>query len=157
MDDFGRDRPRERERFERDLGLAESMPDFERRLLRARAVLTLRRLPVADGVMEHALRKARFALAARALPQGLLPPAVRETAHDRRLRQGGPGALDACAARLRRLRQLVARDAAVRPRVALVRRRLVLVRRLLHRGLVHPWPSGLRRLLVWPRRRRQSA
>ena len=34
---------------QRDLGPAESMPDFERRLLRARAVLTLRRLPVAEA------------------------------------------------------------------------------------------------------------
>ena len=60
-----------RERFGRDLGVAESMLDFERRLLRARAVLTLRRLPVADGVMEHAMRKARFAVAARSHPEGV--------------------------------------------------------------------------------------
>ena len=60
-----------RERFERDLAPAESMLDFERRLLRARAVLTLRRLPVADGVMEHAMRKARFAVAARSHPEGV--------------------------------------------------------------------------------------
>ena len=60
-----------RERFERDLGVTESMLDFERRLLRARAVMTLRRLPVADGVMEHAMRKARFAVAARSHPEGV--------------------------------------------------------------------------------------
>ena len=61
-----------RERLERNLEEHESMKDFERRLLRAQAVLVLRRAPVPPGAVEFGMRKARFSLAARAHPEGVV-------------------------------------------------------------------------------------
>ncbi|CAK0840013.1 unnamed protein product, partial [Prorocentrum cordatum] len=59
------------ERLLKDVELHESMRDFERRLLRARAVLTLRRQAVPEGAVEFGMRKARFLVEARAHGEGV--------------------------------------------------------------------------------------
>ena len=61
-----------REHLERDLGEQESMKDYERRLLRAQAVLTLRHIGIPLGAVEFGMRKARFSLAARTHPEGVV-------------------------------------------------------------------------------------
>ncbi|CAK0835569.1 unnamed protein product [Prorocentrum cordatum] len=59
------------ERLLKDVEPHESMRDFERRLLRARAVLTLRRQAVPEGAVEFGMRKARFLVEARAHGEGV--------------------------------------------------------------------------------------
>ncbi|CAK0865466.1 unnamed protein product, partial [Prorocentrum cordatum] len=60
------------ERLLKDVEPHESMRDFERRLLRARAVLTLRRQAVPEGAVEFGMRKARFLVEARAHCEGVV-------------------------------------------------------------------------------------